>query len=401
MDLVGGYPFWLIKNGLLFSYPALERSLQTDVLIMGGGISGALVAYHLVNAGVNCVIVDSRSIGLGSTCANTSLLQYEVDVPLSILKNKIGSKKAVMAYQLCEEAIWKIGKIDNVINCGEFEPKKSLYYAATKKDVKFIVTEFKTRQQNGFEVSLLDEAMINSRFGFSAPAAILSGSAAQTDTYKFTHALLQYAIKKGLQVYDRTTIADIAYRHNGVLLTTVHGFKIKAKKLVYANGYEAVNYIPKKIVDLHSTYATVSEQFTGNAKLWEDEVLMWNTADPYLYMRTTKDRRIIVGGRDEPFRDPAKRDALICTKSKQLKNDLEKLFPGFKFKPEFSWTGTFGATKDGLPYIGSMENKPHSYFALGFGGNGIVFSLVAAEIITELVTKGRSKLKDLFSFARM
>jgi len=401
MNLVSGYPFWLIKDGLPFNYPALQDFIHTDVLIIGGGISGALAGYHLTNAGVNCVVVDSRTIGLGSTCASTSLLQYEIDTPLSKLIEKVGETNAVLSYKLCEEAIGKLGLIDKRINCREFEPKKSLYYAATKKDLGFLKREFGIKKANGFKVSLLDEASLKKEYNIIAPGAILSETAAQTDAYKFTHDLLQYSKQMGMQVYDRTAIIDIKHLHNSIQATAANGCKIKAKKLVYANGYEAVNYINKKIVDLNSTYATISEQNTPDVDLWKDEVLVWNTADPYLYVRSTKDRRIVVGGRDEPFINANKRDKLIAPKTKQLKKDIEKLFPAIEYKPEFSWAGVFGATKDGLPFIGSLPGKPHAYFALGFGGNGIVFSLMAAEIITGLVIKGQNKYSSLFSFNRV
>ena len=401
MNLVSGYPFWLIKDGLPFNYPALQDPIQTDVLIIGGGISGALAGYHLTNAGVNCVVADSRTIGLGSTCASTSLLQYEIDTPLSKLIEKVGEANAVLSYKLCEEAIGKLGAIDKKINCREFEPKKSLYYAATKKDLGFLKREFGIKKANGFKVNFLDEAFLKKEYNIIAPGAILSETAAQTDAYKFTHDLLQFSKQMGMQVYDRTAIIDIKHLRNSIQATAANGCKIKAKKLIYANGYEAVNYINKKIVDLNSTYATISEQNTPDVDLWKDEVLVWNTADPYLYVRSTKDRRIVVGGRDEPFINANKRDKLIAPKAKQLKRDIEKLFPAIEYKPEFCWAGVFGATKDGLPFIGSLPGKPHAYFALGFGGNGIVFSLMAAEIITGLVIKGQKKHSSLFSFNRV
>lgn len=401
MNLVSGYPFWLIKDGLLFNYPALEDSITTDVLIMGGGISGALTAYYLVNAGIDCVIADSRTIGLGSTCASTSLLQYEIDTPLSDLKDKVGEKNAVLSYKLCEEAIFKLGELDKKINCGEFEFKQSLYYAAHKKDVDFLKREFEIRKENGFKVTYLNEQDIKDAYGITAPAAILSETAAQTNAYKFTHALHQASRQMGLRIFDRTDLVDIQHLQDSVLATTANGCKIKAKTLIYANGYESVNYIDKKIVDLHSTYATVSEQNTHDVKFWKDEVLIWNTANPYLYVRTTKDRRIIAGGRDECFKNAHQSNKIIEAKSKQLKSDFEELFPAINFKPEFSWAGVFGSTKDGLPFIGSLKSKPHSYFALGFGGNGITFSQIAAEIITELLTKGNSSYSDLFSFDRL
>ena len=82
MKLNSGYPYSLIKNGLPHSYPKLEKNIKTDVLILGGGISGALTAHYLVQEGIDCALIDARTIGLGSTCASTSLLQYEIDTSL-------------------------------------------------------------------------------------------------------------------------------------------------------------------------------------------------------------------------------------------------------------------------------------------------------------------------------
>ena len=108
-----------------------------------------------------------------------------------------------------------------------------------------------------------------------------------------------------------------------------------------------------------------------------------------------------MGGRDEPFINAHKSNSLISSKCRQLKKDVEKLFPAMDYKPEFSWSGIFGGTKDGLPFIGSLPDKPNGYFALGFGGNGITFSLMAAEIITDLIMKGENKYSSLFSFTRL
>ncbi len=400
MNLRSGYPFWLAKSGLPFDYPKLEKSLRSDVVIMGGGISGALAAYHFLKAGINCIVVDARTIGLGSTCSSTSLLQYEIDTPLSELKDMVGLKNATRAYRLCEMAITKIGSIANKIKFEEFEYKQSLYYAAAKKDQDFLATEFNIRRQQGFDVKLLAASDVKQQYNFEAPAAILSASGAQTNAYTFTHALLQYVKSKGVGVYDRTPIEKIVHNKKEVKLTSATGFTITTKKLVYATGYEAVEYIDKKIVDLQCTFACTSEQANEKAVFWKDDVLIWNTADPYLYMRSTHDRRILIGGRDEEFYNPKKRDALLPGKIKQLVKDFNKVFPKIDLKPEFSWAGTFGATKDGLPFIGNYKPLPNSLFALGFGGNGITFSLIAAELLASHITGKKSKDQELFSFER-
>jgi len=398
MNLQSGYPFWLIKDGLPYSFPKLYQDLETEVVILGAGISGALMRYYLVNAGINCITVDSRSVGLGSSCASTSLLQYEIDVPLWELSAMIGEEKAQRAYKCCDYAIEKLGKITKKLDFDEFKFKDSLFYAAYKKDVPNLKKEFEARKKAGFKVEYLNENQVTTAFGFAAPAAILSRHGAQTNAYMLTHKLLQYK-KSQAAVYDRTPIVKVSHQSQGVTLQTEGNYTIKAKKIIYATGYEVTEMFDKKIVDLKSTYAVISDQYEDD-RFWKNNVLLWNTANPYLYLRTTDDRRILVGGRDEDFYNPKKRDALIAKKSKQLVNDFNKLFPKLNFKPEFSWAGTFGETKDGLPYIGAYDKFPNAYFALGFGGNGITFSLMAAEIITQLLLGKQHKDAELFSFNR-
>ena len=144
------------------------------------------------------------------------------------------------------------------------------------------------------------------------------------DAYTLTHALLQHSIKKGLQVFDRTAIKNILYKKR--LLTTEDGYIIKAKNILNATGYEVVNFISKGIVDFYCTYAIASEQTQENL-FWKNNVMMWNTDDPYLYMRLTKDNRIIVGGSDEPFSNSFTRQTLLDKKARQLEKDFNKIFP--------------------------------------------------------------------------
>ena len=400
MKLSSGYPLGLIKNGLLFSYPKLERDIKTDVLVLGGGISGALTAHYLIQEGINCILIDARSIGLGSTCASTSLLQYEIDTPLHQLIKLVGGKNAVRSYKLGESAITKLAALAAKIRMKDFEMKKSLYYAAYKKDITFLKEEFEARKKYGFTVKWLDEEQVLEQFGFSCPGGIISDIAAATDTYLLTHHLLQHNINKGLIVYDRTPVVSIKHNRFDVQLKTQEKFIITAKKLVYATGYEVVDFISKPIVKLTSTYAIASEAFNSPVKLGKSDALFWNTAKPYLYLRRTNDNRIIVGGRDEEFFSHIKRDKLIPRKSIQLQKDFKKVFPSIPFKTEFRWAGIFGSTKDGLPYIGTYKNLSNSFFALGFGGNGITFSQVAGEIIASLIKGKKNMDANIFSFER-
>lgn len=399
MDLQSGYPYSLVRYGLPFNYPRLDRDLSTDVLIIGGGISGALAAFYLTEAGIPATVVDARTIGLGSTCASTSLLQYEIDVPLTELSEKIGEKNAVTAYHLCYESISALEKICKKIKAPWFDRKQSLFVASYKKDLELIRKEFAARKAAGFEVDYWDAETIKINMGFEAPCAIYSAVAAQTDAYMLTHSLHQYNISKGMEVFDKTGVTGIRHTRNGVIATTSEGYHIKAKYLVIATGYEASQYIKEPLIELRSTYAVVSESVAGE-NCWYNDCLIWETKDPYLYMRPTMDKRLLIGGRDEEFYNPSRRDKLIHQKAAALKRDFEKKFPHIPFIPEFKWTGTFITTADGLPFIGNYPAMPRTFFALGFGGNGITFSQIAAKMLADIIQGKKEKVHSMFAFGR-
>jgi glycine/D-amino acid oxidase-like deaminating enzyme len=185
-----------------------------------------------------------------------------------------------------------------------------------------------------------------------------------------------------------------------VILKTEEGCLITAAYAINATGYEVINFIGKKIVNLDCTYAIISEAEEKKDGSEKDHIIMWDTDDPYLYLCPTIENRVIAGGRDERFITVKTMHAYLDKKAALLEKDFKKLFPSHSFKKEFAWSGVFGKTKDSLPYIGNYPKTPRTFYALGFGGNGITFSLVAAEIITDLLLGKKNKDADIFSFSR-
>jgi glycine/D-amino acid oxidase-like deaminating enzyme len=119
-----------------------------------------------------------------------------------------------------------------------------------------------------------------------------------------------------------------------------------------------------------------------------------------MYFRITDDNRILIGGKDDKFYNPDKRDSSVKAKAKQLADGFRKRFPDIPIRTDFRWAGTFAGTSDGLPYIGRIKERPNTFFALGYGGNGITFSLVAAKFIRDMIQGKKNKDLDLFSFYR-
>lgn len=400
MDIRSNEPFWLVKNGLLYTYPSLRDHLSCDILIVGSGITGALMAHSFVEKGYDTVLIDKREIANGSSSATTSMLQYEIDVPLHELIGMIGEQGAVASYKACRDSIDRLQQLVKDVDspCG-FEQKDSLYFASKSKDVKWLKKEFDARKRAGFKVQWLEKKEIKQKYGLLTEGGILSSDGGSVDAFCLAHDLLHYNTKRGLRVFDKTELKKVKYEKDKVLAEIATGAAITAGKIIYCTGYETQAMLPERIVNLKSTYAMVSEKNEALPASISD-TLFWNTDAPYLYMRTTADGRLLVGGEDENFRNALKRDALLGRKKDKLVKTVEKFMPGLRFIEDFCWCGTFGETKDGLPYIGAHPKFPNSYFVLGFGGNGITFSVLGMDIIPEMINDAPSLLSHYFRFGR-
>lgn len=380
---MSGAPYWPIADGLLAAYPPLNRDVRCAVAVVGAGVTGALVAHQLAGSGLDVVVLDRRDVATGSTAASTALLMYEIDTELIALAGMIGEADAVRAYHCSLEAIGEIERLVGVLgdDCG-FARRPSLYLASRRADASRLEREAALRSAHGLPAEFWDRKRIASQYDFRAHGAIRSTVAAQIDPYRFTHRLLGRAVELGARVVDRTAVTGYHHRDGGVELETDRGHTVRADRVVIAIGYEVPAQLRENLVELHSSYALATEpveRFDG----WEDRCLIWETARPYLYLRSTGDGRVIVGGEDEPFRDPRRRDRLLPAKTRHLARRLDKLLPSLRAEPAFAWTGTFGSTPDGLPFVGGWDGFPNGLFALGYGANGITFGVVAARIIRD------------------
>jgi glycine/D-amino acid oxidase-like deaminating enzyme len=282
--------------------------------------------------------------------------------------------------------------------CG-LKARPSLYLASKPEHAQTLRDEFEARRAMQLDVRFLDSNGLKSDFQISRSAAIWSSMAFEIDPFAMTLALFTKSIEMGLRAFSETNITDFQPLDDGAILHSANGARIQARKVIFATGYETVINLPGDLCTLTSTYALVSEPLSSFAN-WPQRSLIWESARPYLYLRTTEDGRALIGGEDESVVDPKKRDALIAEKSGALCAKASKLFPALKFQTSCAWAGIFAQTSDGLPYIGELKGFPHCYFALGYGGNGITMSLLAARIILDLFLGITNPLAKLFAFDR-
>lgn len=400
MELRSPEAFWLLKNGILQSYPKLQEDTECDIVVLGAGITGALISHSLREAGYNVIVIDKRDVANGSSAATTSMLQYEIDVPMVDLAEMIGESGAVECYKAGIESIDKLRdliKKEN-IDCG-FDMKESLQVAHSKRAVKALRKEFEMREKYGFDVTWITSKEIEERYRMKSQPGILSAKGASLDAFQFAHGLFANNHKKGMRIFDHTTVSNIKYEDEGVQLKTEDGYKVDAKKIVFCTGFETLQMFKKKYADIVTTFACVSEQ---NINFFDtlDNTLIWDTADPYIYMRTADDNRLLVGGEDINYKYGVISEKVKGRKSAKLAKKLSKLFPEMNFIEDYVWAGAFGVTKDGLPYVGTHPDFKNAIFMLGLGGNGITFSVQGMDLTLKLLNGHTDNLLHFYRFNR-
>jgi glycine/D-amino acid oxidase-like deaminating enzyme len=419
MDLVSGTPLWPAIDPAELAPEPLTRTIGCDVAIVGAGITGALVAWKLAGTGADVVVVDRRPPGLGSTGACTALVLYETDLTLAELARAHGLERAMRAYRRCVEAVEEIGRVVGALGdaCG-YRPCASLYLASSAADARSLPDECRLRRDAGIDVELLDAKALEGEYGLRRPGALRSRTAAELDPYRFTQRLLVRSLAVGTRIFSGEVVT-LERRADGVTLATADGHRIVARHAVLATGYEAEAHLPRPVARLRTTYTIATAPgtapgHTGGAAAdgakgagppaGNDAVVLWETARPYLYARTTADGRLLVGGEDDACDDPAERGRRLPDKRRRLEARADALWAESlgdrRLRAEYAWAGAFAETEDGLPYIGAAPGFAHATYALGYGVNGITFGVVAADILRDLALGRAPCDADLFAFDR-
>ncbi|WP_248307349.1 FAD-binding oxidoreductase [Bosea sp. FBZP-16] len=378
-NLRTGRSVWQGERPPRFPKQGITADTESDVVIIGAGISGAMQADMLSEAGFSVLVVDRRGPVRGSTPASTALLQYEIDQPLTKLKRQIGEEAAIRAWRRSRLALDGLAARIKELSLAQVVRRDSLYLAGNVLDADALAREHEARRHAGLETALLDADTLKERFGIERPAALLGYDNLEADPVALATGFLRAALGRGARLAWPVEIVDLDARARSVSLRTKDGHRIRCRHLVFATGYELPFGTLPKGHKVLSTWALAT--VPQKRRLWPKCCFIWEASDPYLYLRSTRDGRVICGGEDEDFVDEDKRDALIERKTAAIRRKLGKLLPGISTEVDYAWTGTFGTSETGLPTLGPMPDLPNCWAVMGFGGNGITYSRIGAEII--------------------
>lgn len=397
-DLHSFKPVWSSAPNITVPAKTAPSRRSYDLIVVGAGISGALVANAFAGGRRRILVCDRRQPSRGSTIASTAMILHEIDMPLHALARLIGKDSASRAWSCSAEAVARLSRLVERlrIDCA-FEPRQSLYLAGDAYGRRALAAEAAMRAGAKLPARLLKAGEVRERFAIDATAAIVSSASASANPAQLTAGLLKACAKVGAEIVSPLSITDFEETPSGVVLCTDGGDILLAENVILCTGYEFLKRLESPAHRIVSTWAVASEPRLKRPD-WLDSFCVWEGSDPYLYFRSTPDGRVIAGGEDEDDPEAHKDRRKAERKFRRIKEKLRAL-AGVDLGPiAYGWAAPFGTTTTGLPIIDTVPGTDHVYAVMGFGGNGITFSMIAANVLKTRLSGTEDGTTRLFAY---
>ena len=360
------------------SCPKLDKDIDVDVLIIGGGITGISTAYHLKNSKLKVCLVEKNTIGDGVTSRTTGKLTYLQENIYSKLTTYVGKENAKLYLDSQREAIKLVTNIikKHDISCNL--DCVSSYVFTDNKDNKL------EKEKN-----ILLEFGINVKDSKNLPSGEETNSFYVDDTYvfhalKYIYALKDICLNKDISIYEDTKIISIDKEAEGYICKT-HGNKIKAKYVVLA---------------LHYPYFLFPFFMPLKAHLEKSYIEALQVEKNYGYSAITVSKPTIS---IRYHSDNDKHYQIYLTNSHDLsvkhneKENFKDLMKARENKPDYLWSNKDIMTMDSLPYIGSLNDSNTLLIGTGYNTWGMTNGSLAGKILSDIILKKENIYTRLFN----
>ncbi len=352
------------------SFPKLEKDESTDVLIIGGGITGILCAYLLKQKGIQYMLCESAQIASGTTAGTTAVVSAQHDILYSDIVKLYGRQRAKGYLHSNLDALKKIKEMCEGIDC-DYEERASYIYSET--DGEGMKDEVLLLNSLEFPAEFVTQLDLPIRI----KGAVKFPAQGQFHPLKFISALCG-----GLNIYENTQIKKVSKN-----IAYTDKYQIKAKKIIVASHFPIINthgfYFAKLYQKRSYVIALQNAQYIDGTYASNEKNGM--------YFRTYKDLLLVGGGDHRTGKKGGSYDELRKFAKVKFPNATEK----------FAWATQDCMSLDGIPYIGQYSKRlPNVYTASGFNEWGMTSAMVSAEIITDKISGVKNKYEDVYSPSR-
>ena len=388
--------FYRTSIGDLNSQDQLTTDTDTDVCVIGGGLTGISTAINLSKKGYSVVLCEARKIGWGASGRNGGQLGIGMRKDQYTIEKKLGLSHAKELWNLGLESVDEVKNLikEHNINCHLVNGVMST--ACFEKDIDEYKFEIDHMSKNyNFEgYKFFNKTEIRKEISSKMYlAGMLNSRSYHINPLKLTIGLAKVAQENKVMIFENTSVAKIIEKGDRVLIVTEKA-TIKANKVVVAcNGYLDTLLGSKKNKFIPINNYVVATEPLGEKKAREiikNNYAVCDTRFIIDYYRFSEDWRMVFGGGETFTSNFVKNSKSFVAKR------MNKVFPQLEnVKIDYSWGGTLAITVNRLPHFGTMMNNKISY-AFGYSGHGLALSVLAGKLIAENID-GYSERFKFFS----
>lgn len=371
------------------SFSKLEKDIETDVCIIGAGITGIMTAYMLLNKGLKITIIEKGEICSGVTENTTAKITSQHGLIYNYLEVTFGTEFAKLYLESNENAIDMIEEIvkKEDIEC-DFKRTDNYIYTCKEEYMQRIKDEVDTVRKLGKNAELIEKANLP----FKIKSGIKFSNQAKFHPLKYLYKIVEILQKNGVEIYTNSIVQDTKKEGTGYKVIT-ENHKIKSKYVVMATHYPI-----KSFPGLHflKMYQDRSYAIAIEPNINFDDGMYISAETPVASFRPINEELLIIGGEDHKTGDNSK-NLDICYKS--LETYAKEIYPSMKVK--YRWATQDCVSLDKVPYIGDFSNlMPNIYIATGYKKWGMTTSHVAAEIIRDKILNKKNKYEEIYKATR-
>src|SRR5688572_21063969 len=386
------------------AYPRYRGTTQSDVVIVGGGLTGCATAYAFAAAGVKTVLLEADRLGHGATGAAMGWIASDPGFALAQLEKSVGPRSARRAWQACRRSALDFAallrRLD--IKCS-LVAQEAVLVARSPEEGARLKREQKSRVDAGVDAPLLNPRAIHGEFALDGVVGLRTKDGGTIDPYRACVGLAAAAVSRGAQLFERSAVRRVTFTRK---TADVHleGGLIRTNRVVVATSMPTV--LVRGLIR-HFWFKTSSLVLTAPVPakirklLGSKRAVLRDLAEPPHVIRWVGEDRLLIAGADSEVVPPRQRDKAVVQRTGQLMYELSTLYPDISgIQPDYGWMTDYSLTAEGLPYIGAHRNYPHHLFAFGDASHSVTGAYVASRVLLRQHLGESDAADEAFSFNR-
>jgi glycine/D-amino acid oxidase-like deaminating enzyme len=387
-------------------YSRQSGDIQTEVVVVGGGLTGCACAASFAAAGVRVVLLEADRIGAGETARSAGLVRQDLDASFQESAALHGLRTARHVWQGFRRASLDFGAALRRFGVrAELAPQDLLSFTRGGADAaRRLQKEYQARRDAGVEGSWLNARALAAEAGIPGTGGGIRVKGDVIDPYRACVGLAAAAAAKGAIVHDRTSVRRVRAGRKSVQVKTDRGI-VTASAVVLATGglLDDVGAL-RRHFQPRQTCAVVTGTLPAAVRreVGKRSAALRDTHDPPHVLRWLSDDRVLFSGADQPPVAARQRDRLLVPRASELMYELTTMYPAISgVQPEWAWETIHYGSPDGLPVVGPHRNFPRHLFALGHGRHGAGVAWLAARVLLRAYLGELAKGDELYGFARV